>query len=32
VEAVSFGEEKPAMSGREEAAWARNRRAEISYR
>lgn len=31
-EAVSFGEEKPAVPGFEEAAWAKNRRAEISYR
>ena len=32
VEAVSFGEEKPAASGSNEAAFAQNRRAEISYR
>lgn len=32
VEAVSFGEEKPAMPGGDEAAWAKNRRAEITYR
>jgi peptidoglycan-associated lipoprotein len=29
VEAVSFGKERPAASGSDEAAWARNRRAEI---
>ncbi len=32
AEAVSFGEEKPAAPGSEEAAWAKNRRAEITYR
>ena len=32
VEAVSFGKEKPAASGADEAAFAKNRRAEISYR
>lgn len=32
VEAVSFGKEKPAVSGGDEAAWAQNRRAEIVYR
>lgn len=32
VEAVSFGEEKPAAPGTEESAWSRNRRAEIAYR
>nr|WP_082605648.1 peptidoglycan-associated lipoprotein Pal [Curvibacter sp. PAE-UM] len=32
VEAVSFGKEKPAMQGTGEAAWSKNRRAEISYR
>lgn len=32
VEAVSFGEEKPANSGGDEAAWSKNRRAEIAYR
>lgn len=32
VEAVSFGKEKPAVPGSDEAAWARNRRAEIVYR
>ncbi|MGJ4749044.1 OmpA family protein, partial [Leptospira sp. SA-E8] len=32
VEAVSFGEEKPAVAGSTEAAWSQNRRSEISYR
>jgi peptidoglycan-associated lipoprotein len=32
VEAVSFGKEKPAVMGSDEAAWAQNRRAEIAYR
>lgn len=32
VEAVSFGEEKPAASGSNESAYSQNRRAEISYR
>ena len=32
VEAVSFGKEKPAAAGSDEAAMAQNRRAEISYR
>lgn len=32
VEAVSFGKEKPAATGLDEASMARNRRAEISYR
>jgi peptidoglycan-associated lipoprotein len=32
VEAVSFGKEKPADTGSGEASWAKNRRAEISYR
>jgi len=32
VEAVSFGKEKPAAQGSDEAAWAKNRRAEIAYR
>jgi peptidoglycan-associated lipoprotein len=29
VEAVSFGKERPAAAGSDEAAWAKNRRAEI---
>jgi peptidoglycan-associated lipoprotein len=32
VEAVSFGKEKPAVAGGDEASWAKNRRAEIVYR
>lgn len=32
VEAVSFGKEKPATPGSDEAAFAKNRRAEIAYR
>jgi peptidoglycan-associated lipoprotein len=32
VEAVSFGKEKPAVSGADETAFEKNRRAEISYR
>jgi peptidoglycan-associated lipoprotein len=32
LEAVSFGKEKPAASGSDEAVMAKNRRAEISYR
>lgn len=32
VEAVSFGEEKPANPGFDESAFSRNRRAEIAYR
>jgi peptidoglycan-associated lipoprotein len=32
VEAVSFGKEKPAAAGSDEAAWAQNRRVEIVYR
>lgn len=32
VEAVSFGKEKPAIPGGDEATWAQNRRAEIAYR
>jgi peptidoglycan-associated lipoprotein len=29
LEAVSFGEEKPAVQGNDEAAWAKNRRVEL---
>lgn len=32
VEAVSFGKEKPAVSGTDESSMAKNRRAELSYR
>ena len=31
LEAVSFGKEKPAVPGNDEAAWAQNRRAELVY-
>ncbi|MDE2567185.1 MAG: peptidoglycan-associated lipoprotein Pal, partial [Burkholderiales bacterium] len=29
MEAVSFGKERPAVDGHDEAAWAKNRRAEL---
>ncbi len=32
VEAVSFGEERPVAQGTDEAAWAKNRRAELKDR
>ncbi|HWH82736.1 MAG TPA: peptidoglycan-associated lipoprotein Pal [Burkholderiaceae bacterium] len=32
VEAVSFGKERPAVPGSDEAAYAKNRRAELNYR
>jgi peptidoglycan-associated lipoprotein len=32
LEAVSFGKERPAVQGNDEAAWAKNRRAELNYR
>jgi peptidoglycan-associated lipoprotein len=32
LEAVSFGKEKPSDPGHDEAAWSKNRRAEIAYR
>lgn len=32
LEAVSFGEEKPAAAGQDEAAFSKNRRAELNYR
>ena len=32
MEAVSYGKEKPAMTGNDEAAFSKNRRAEITYR
>lgn len=32
IEAVSFGKEKPAVEGSDEASLAKNRRAEITYR
>ena len=31
IEAVSFGEEKPAVEGHTEAAWSQNRRVELRY-
>jgi len=31
IEIVSYGEERPAQIGSTEAAWAKNRRAEITY-
>ena len=31
IETVSFGEEKPMGDGHDEAAWAKNRRADIKY-
>jgi peptidoglycan-associated lipoprotein len=31
IETVSYGEEKPASPGHDEAAWAQNRRADIKY-
>jgi len=32
LEAVSFGEERPAATGTDESAWSRNRRAELKDR
>ncbi len=32
ISTVSFGEEKPRASGRNEAAWSQNRRADITYK
>ncbi len=32
LETISYGEEKPAMSGSNESAWAKNRRVELVYR
>jgi len=32
IESVSFGAEKPADTGHDEAAWAKNRRVEFHYR
>jgi peptidoglycan-associated lipoprotein len=32
IEAVSYGKEKPAVPGMDESSFAKNRRAEISYR
>lgn len=32
IETVSFGEERPRATGKDEAAWAENRRADIVYK
>jgi peptidoglycan-associated lipoprotein len=32
LEAVSFGEERPAVQGSDESAWSKNRRAELKGR
>ena len=32
IEAVSFGKERPAVQGSDEAAWAKNRRAELTQK
>ncbi len=32
IETISFGKEKPKADGHSEAAWAENRRADLSYR
>jgi peptidoglycan-associated lipoprotein len=32
IRVVSYGEERPAMSGHDESSWSRNRRVEIIYR
>jgi peptidoglycan-associated lipoprotein len=32
IEVVSYGEEKPAMSGHDQMSWEKNRRVEIVYR
>lgn len=32
MEAVSYGKEKPAAQGNDEAAWSKNRRVEFTYR
>jgi peptidoglycan-associated lipoprotein len=31
MEAISYGEDQPADPGHDESAWAKNRRAEVSY-
>ena len=31
ISTVSYGEERPAVAGHDEAAWAKNRRVEIIY-
>ena len=32
MESVSYGKERPAVQGSDEASWAKNRRAELNYR
>ena len=32
LQTISYGKERPAVTGSDEAAWAQNRRADISYR
>jgi peptidoglycan-associated lipoprotein len=32
METVSFGEEKPAATGADEASWSQNRRADLNYK
>ena len=32
IEAVSYGKERPAVQGNDEATWAKNRRAELNYK
>jgi peptidoglycan-associated lipoprotein len=32
LEAVSYGKERPAAQGSDEATWAKNRRAELNYK
>lgn len=32
VEAISYGKERPAVEGHDEAAWSKNRRVDFSYR
>jgi len=32
IEVVSYGEEKPASTGHDQASWEQNRRVEIVYR
>ncbi len=32
MEAISYGKERPAVDGHDEAAWAKNRRVDFSYR
>jgi peptidoglycan-associated lipoprotein len=32
IDTVSYGEEKPAVEGHDEAAWSKNRRVELVYK